>query len=71
MSDFRFVAVQYLRAQTLNQITDLTRRSYKGYSTEEREALKLIASVVAREILEKRRVERMKETQNEAGKANS
>ena len=71
MTEFRVVAIHYLRAQTLTQITDLTRRSYKGYSTEEREALKLIASVVAREILEKRRVERMKETQNEAGKANS
>lgn len=67
MSDFRFVAVQYLRAQTLTQITELTRRSYKCYRAEEREALKLIARVVARELLEKRKAERL----NEASKANT
>lgn len=71
MSDFRFLAVQYLRAQTLSQITDLTRRSYKGYTRDEREALILIARVVARELLEKRKAERVEKVQNEASKADA
>jgi hypothetical protein len=60
MSDFRFVAVQYLRAQTLTQITDLARRSYKGFNSDEREALLTIARVIAREIIAKRQEERRK-----------
>lgn len=71
MSDFRFLAVQFLRAQTLTQITDLVRRSYKGFSTEEREALFTIAKVITREIIEKRREERRKELHDETGKTNS
>lgn len=62
MTDFRFLAVQYLRAQTLTQITDLANRSYKGYSKDEREALISIAKVVTREILAKRQEERREET---------
>ena len=61
MSDFRYVAVQYLRARSLTQITELTRRSYKGFTLDEREALILIARVVAREILEQRKVARERE----------
>lgn len=58
MSDFRFLAVQYLRAQSLSQITDLTRRSYKGYTSDERECLMMLAKVVTREIIAKRQAER-------------
>ena len=71
MSDFRFLAVQFLRAQTLTQITDLARRSYKGFKSDEREALITIARVVTREIIEKRREERMKELNDETGKTNA
>lgn len=71
MTDFRFVAVQYLRAQTLAQITDLARRSYKGFTPEEREALLNIARVITREIIEKRREERRKELHDETGKTNA
>ena len=53
MSDFRFAAVQYLRAQSLAQITDLARRSYKGFTPDEREALLAIARVITREIIAK------------------
>lgn len=71
MSNFRFLAVQYLRAQTLTQITDLARRSYKGFTSEEREALLTIARVITREIIEKRQEERRKGVYDETGKTNS
>ena len=71
MSNFRFLAVQYLRAQTLTQITDLARRSYKGFTSEEREALLTIARVITREIIEKRQEERRKAVYDETGKTNS
>ena len=61
MSDFRFVAVQYLRAQTLTQITELARRSYKGFSQDEIDALIAIARVLTREIIAKRQEERRKD----------
>jgi hypothetical protein len=71
MSDFRFVAVQYLRAQTLTQITDLARRSYKGLSSDEREALLAIARAITREIISKRQEARGKVVHDETGKTNS
>lgn len=71
MSDFRFVAVQYLRAQTLTQITDLARRSYKGFSRDERDALLTIARVIAREIIAKRKEERRKGAHDETGETNA
>jgi hypothetical protein len=71
MSDFRVLAVQYLRAQTLTQITDLARRSYKGVTHEEREALIAIARVITREIIAKRQEARRKAVHDETGKANS
>lgn len=71
MSNFRFLAVQYLRAQTLTQITDLARRSYKGFASEEREALLTIARVITREIIEKRQEERRKGVYDETGETNS
>lgn len=58
MSDFRFLAVQYLRAKTLTDICALANRSYKGYTSDERECLMSIARVVTREIITKRRKER-------------
>lgn len=58
MTDFRFLAVQYLRAKTLTDICELANRSYKGYTSDERECLMAIARVVTREIIEKRRKER-------------
>ena len=58
MSDFRFLAVQYLRAKTLNDICALANRSYKEYTSDERECLMSIARVVTREIIAKRRNER-------------
>lgn len=58
MTDFRFLAVQYLRAKTLTDICELANRSYKGYTSDERECLIAIAQVVTREIIEKRRKER-------------
>ena len=60
MSDFRFLAVQFLRAQTLTQITDLARRNYKGFSQDEIDALISISRVVTREIIAKRQEERRK-----------
>lgn len=71
MSDFRFLAVQFLRAQTLTQITDLARRSYKGFSQDEIDALVAISRVVTREIIAKRQEERRKVLNNEAGKTNA
>lgn len=71
MSDFRFVAVQYLRAQTLAQITDLARRSYKGFTPDEREALITIARAITREIIAKRKEERRKGVHDETGKTNA
>ncbi len=58
MTDFRFLAVQYLRAKTLTDICELANRSYKGYTSDERECLTAIARVVTREIIEKRRKDR-------------
>lgn len=60
MTNFRFAAVQFLRAQTLTEITDLARRSYKGFTSEERSALLTIARVITREIIAKRKEERRK-----------
>ena len=71
MSDFRFVAVQFLRAQTLTQITDLARRSYKGFSQDEIDALVAISRVVTREIIARRQEERRKAANNETGKTNA
>lgn len=71
MSNFRFLAVQYLRAQSLTQITDLASRSYKGFTPEEREALLNIARVITREIIAKRQEERRKAEHNETGETNS
>lgn len=68
MSDFRFIAVQYLRAQTLAQITDLVLRSHKGFSPDEREALLAIARVITREIIAKRQEARRKGLHDETGK---
>lgn len=68
MSDFRFIAVQYLRVQTLAQITDLARRSYKGFSPDEREALLAIARANTREIIAKRQEARRKGLHDETGK---
>lgn len=71
MSNFRFLAVQYLRAQTLTQITDLARRSYKGLTSDEREALLSIVRVITREIIAKRQEERRKGVYDETGETNS
>lgn len=71
MSDFRFVAVQYLRAQSLTQITDLARRSYKGFTPDEREALLAIARAITREIIAKRREERRKGLHDETCETNA
>lgn len=60
MSNFRYVAVNFLRAKTLTQITDLARRSYKGFSQDEIDALISISRVVTREIIAKRQEERRK-----------
>lgn len=57
MTDFRFLAVQYLRAKTLTDIYELANRSYKGYTSDERECLMSIARVVTREIIANRRKE--------------
>lgn len=70
MSDFRYLAIQYLRAQTLTQITDLARRSYKGFSSDEREALLAIARAITREIIAKRQEARRKGVHDETGKTN-
>lgn len=71
MTVFRFVAMQYLRAQTLTQITDLARRSYKGFSPDEREALLAIARAITREIIAKRQEELRKGVHDETGKTNA
>lgn len=71
MTDFRFVAVQFLRANTLTQITDLARRSYKGFSQDEIDALFSISRVVTREIIARRQEERRKGEHNETGKTNA
>ena len=71
MSDFRYFAVQFLRAQSLTQITELARRSYKGFSPDEREALLAIARAVTREIIAKRKEERRKGLHDETGKTNA
>lgn len=68
MSDFRFLAIKFLRSKNLIEICNLANRNYKGLTSDERECLKKIAIVVTREIIEKRQ-ERMKEGYNETGKA--
>ena len=71
MSYFRFLAVQFLRAKTLTQITDLARLSYKGFSQDEIDVLVAISRIVTREIIAKRQEERGKEANNETGKTNA
>lgn len=71
MSDFRFAAVQFLRAQTLTQITELARRSYKGFSPDEREALLAIERAITREIIAKRQEERRKGLHDETSKTDA
>ena len=71
MSDFRYVAVQFLRSKTLTQITELARRSYKGFSKDEIDALVAISRAVTREIIARRQEERRKEANNETGKTNA
>lgn len=71
MTDFRFLAVQFLRAKTLTEICNLTNRSYKGFSPDEREALLAIARAVTREIIAKRQEERRKVLHDETGKTNA
>lgn len=58
MTDFRFLAVQFLRAESLTEICSLTNRKYKGYTSDERECLTMLAKVVTREIIAKREAER-------------
>lgn len=58
MTNFRFLAVQYLRANSLTEICNLANRNYKGYSSEERKCLIALARVVTKEILEKKKEER-------------
>ena len=60
MTNFRYLAVQYLRANTLTDICILANRNYKGFSSDERKCLIAIAQVVTKEILEKRKEEREK-----------
>ena len=60
MTNFRFLAVQYLRAKTLTEICDLATRDYKGCTSDERKCLIAIARVVTNEILEKKKEEREK-----------
>ena len=71
MTDFRFLAVQFLRAKNLTEICNLANRNYKGFTSDERECLKTIARVVTCEIIAKRQEERRKEGHNETGKANA
>ena len=61
MTDFRFLAVQFLRAKTLTEICNLTNRSYKGYTPDERECIKMLAMVLTHEIIEKRKADRERE----------
>lgn len=71
MSDFRFLAVQYLRAKTLTEICELAKRSYKGFSPDEREALLAIARAITREIIAKRKKNAGSGIHNETGKTNA
>lgn len=71
MADFRFLAVQFLRAKTLTEICGLTNRTYKGFSPDEREALLAIARAITREIIAKRQEERRKGLHDETGKTNA
>lgn len=71
MSDFRFLAVQFLRAKNLTEICNLVNRNYKGLTSDEGECLKTLARVITREIIEKRREERRKELNDETGKTKS
>lgn len=71
MSDFRFMAVQFLRSKTLTEICELAKRSYKGFSKDEIDALVAISRVVTREIIAKRQEERRKKAYNETGKTNA
>lgn len=70
MIDFRFLVVQFLRAKTLTEIFNLTNRTYKGFSSDEREALLAIARDITLEIIAKRQ-ERRKGVHNETGKTNT
>lgn len=58
MTDFRFLAIQFLRAKTLREICNLTNRNYKGYTPDERECIKMLAKVLTREIIAKRKADR-------------
>ena len=58
MVDFRFLVSQFMRAETLTEICNLTNVSYKGYTPEERECIKMLAVVLTREIIKKRKAER-------------
>lgn len=71
MTDFRFLAVQFLRAKTLTEICNLTNRTYKGLSPDEREALLAIARAITREIIAKRKEARRKGVHDETGKTNA
>lgn len=71
MTDFRFLAVQFLRAKTLTEICNLTNRTYKGFIPDEREALLAIARAITREIIAKRQGERRKGLHDETGKTNA
>jgi hypothetical protein len=71
MTDFRFLAVQFLRAKTLTEICNLTNRSYKGFSSDEREALLAIARAITREIISKRQEAHRKGLHDETGKTNA
>ena len=58
MTDFRFLAVKLLQSKSLTEICYYVNRNYKGFTPDERECIKILAKVLTREIIAKRRVER-------------